>query len=148
MSSGGPGEQGCAAIKMCPLVDQVSKVVLPSKCVLWWTRLARLCYHQNVSFGGPGEQGGDCQQNVSFGGSGEQGGDCHQNMSFGGPGEQGCAAIKICPPVDQVSKVVLPSKYVLRWTRCGRLRCHQHVPCGGRVEQGCAASMGLFGTTL
>ena len=26
------------AIKMCPLVDQVSKVVLPSECVLRWTR--------------------------------------------------------------------------------------------------------------
>ena len=26
------------AIKMCPLVDQVSKLVLPSKCVLWWIR--------------------------------------------------------------------------------------------------------------
>ena len=72
--------------------------------------------HQNVSFGGPGEQGGDCHQNVSFGGSGEQGGDCHQNMSFGGPGEQGCAAIKICPLVDQVCKVVLPSTCALWWT--------------------------------
>ena len=26
-------------------------------------------------------------------------------------------AIKMCPLVDQVSQVVLPSKYVLRWTR-------------------------------
>ena len=70
MSFGGPGEQGCAAIKMYPLVDQVSKVVTAIKKCPLVNQVSKVE-----------------------------------------------TAIKMCPLVDQVSQVVLPSKYVLRWTR-------------------------------